>query len=145
MAINRSHDNYDFKGIGCSKIGYFKEVRDKIQELERLNISLARRRNRLEAIFNSLAIGVMAFVVIIVFIVIRSRRRPSLTTTTIGQLVGEEGRVIRTVTPDTFLGKVNVASEVWSAKSIADETIEPDERIIVLETNGIRLVVGRTS
>ncbi len=57
MATNHSHDKYDFKGIGCSKIGYFKEVQDKIRELERLNISLAQRRNRLEAIFNSMSDG----------------------------------------------------------------------------------------
>ena len=28
---------HDFKGLGFSKIGYFKEVRSKIKELERLN------------------------------------------------------------------------------------------------------------
>jgi signal transduction histidine kinase len=57
MVANPSNDRYDFKGIGSSKIGYFKEVRDKIRELERLNISLAQRRNRLEAIFNSMSDG----------------------------------------------------------------------------------------
>jgi len=41
---------HDFKGIGCSKIGYFKEVRKKLKELEKLNLKLAQRRNRLEAI-----------------------------------------------------------------------------------------------
>jgi PAS domain S-box-containing protein len=48
----------DFKGIGFSKIGHFKEVRAKIKELEKLNIKLARRGNRLEAIFNSMSDGV---------------------------------------------------------------------------------------
>ncbi len=57
MAEHGAPTGYDFKGIGCSKIGYFKEVRDKISELERLNISLAQRRNRLEAIFNSMNDG----------------------------------------------------------------------------------------
>lgn len=47
----------DFKGIGFSKIGHFKEVRSKIKELERLNIELARRTNKLEAIFNSMSDG----------------------------------------------------------------------------------------
>lgn len=48
---------HDFKGIGCSKIGYFKEVRKKITELENLNVKLAQRRNQLEAIFNSISDG----------------------------------------------------------------------------------------
>ncbi len=47
----------DFKGIGFSKIGYFKEVRAKIKELERLNLELARRHNKLEAIFNGISDG----------------------------------------------------------------------------------------
>ena len=49
---------HDFKGIGFSKIGHFKEVRTKIKELEKLNVKLARRGNRLEAIFNSMSDGV---------------------------------------------------------------------------------------
>jgi two-component system NtrC family sensor kinase len=57
MLDNHYHTGFDFKGIGCSKIGYFKEVRDKIRELEQLNISLAQRRSRLEAIFNSMSDG----------------------------------------------------------------------------------------
>ena len=48
---------YDFKGLGYSKIGYFKEVRSKIKELERLNVELAQRHNKLEAIFNSMSDG----------------------------------------------------------------------------------------
>jgi signal transduction histidine kinase len=48
----------DFKGLRHSKIGYFKEFRSKIKELEQLNIQLARRHNRLDAIFNSMSDGV---------------------------------------------------------------------------------------
>lgn len=48
----------DFKGLGHSKIGYFKEVRSKIKELEKLNVQLARRHNRLDGIFNSMSDGV---------------------------------------------------------------------------------------
>jgi two-component system, NtrC family, sensor kinase len=47
----------DFQGIGYSKLGYFKETRSKIKELESLNIELARRHNKLEAIFNSINDG----------------------------------------------------------------------------------------
>ncbi len=48
----------DFKGLRHSKIGYFKEVRTKIKELEKLNMQLAKRHNRLDAIFNSMSDGV---------------------------------------------------------------------------------------
>ena len=48
---------HDFKGLGFSKIGYFKEVRSKIKEFERLNIELAGRHNKLEAILNSISDG----------------------------------------------------------------------------------------
>ncbi len=48
----------DFKGLRHSKIGYFKEVRAKIKELEKLNMQLAQRHNRLDAIFNSMSDGV---------------------------------------------------------------------------------------
>jgi PAS domain S-box-containing protein len=54
----KSNPIHDFKGIGFSKIGHFKEVRSKIKELEKLNIKLARRGNRLEAIFHSMSDGV---------------------------------------------------------------------------------------
>ncbi|MCP4022242.1 MAG: PAS domain-containing protein, partial [Desulfobacteraceae bacterium] len=47
----------DFKGLGHSKIGYFKQVRSKIKELENLNLKLSRRHNRLEAVFNSMDSG----------------------------------------------------------------------------------------
>ncbi len=58
MTQNKEIFNHDFKGLGFSKIGHFKEVRSKIKELENLNIKLARRHNRLEAIFNSMSDGV---------------------------------------------------------------------------------------
>jgi two-component system, NtrC family, sensor kinase len=51
--------DHDFKGLGFSKIGYFKEVRTKIKELEDLNIELARRHNKLEAIINSMSSGLV--------------------------------------------------------------------------------------
>ena len=58
MNHNQENSVHDFKGIGFSKVGHFKEVRAKIKELEKLNIKLARRGNRLEAIFHSMSDGV---------------------------------------------------------------------------------------
>jgi two-component system NtrC family sensor kinase len=59
MSRGTTPDDYDFKGIGFSKIGYFKEVRSKIKELEDLNVELARRHNKLEAIINSMSSGLL--------------------------------------------------------------------------------------
>lgn len=59
MAKTKATVLNDFKGIGYSKIGYFKEVQGKIKELEKLNLELARRHNRLEAIFNSMSDGLI--------------------------------------------------------------------------------------
>lgn len=58
MKTRSKSSNPDFKGIGYSKIGYFKETRSKIKELEKLNLELARRHNKLEAMFNSISDGV---------------------------------------------------------------------------------------
>lgn len=57
MARHVRSVEYDFKGIGFSKVGHFKEVRSKIKELENLNIELATRHNKLEAIINSISDG----------------------------------------------------------------------------------------
>lgn len=59
MSREAKSANYDFKGIGFSKIGYFKEVRSKITELEDLNIELARRHNKLEGIIDSMSSGLV--------------------------------------------------------------------------------------
>ena len=57
MADTQVLISHDFKGISYSKIGYFKEVQSKIKELEKLNLELAHRHNRLEAIFNGMSDG----------------------------------------------------------------------------------------
>ncbi|HKI47758.1 MAG TPA: PAS domain-containing protein, partial [Desulfobacteria bacterium] len=57
MADIQIKTSHDFKGISYSKLGHFKEVRSKIKELEKLNLELARRHNRLEAIFNGMSDG----------------------------------------------------------------------------------------
>lgn len=57
MKTHETSPEPDFKGLGHSKIGHFKQVRSKIKELESLNLKLARRHNRLEAVFNSMDSG----------------------------------------------------------------------------------------
>ena len=57
MNLKSKNEYVDFKGIGYSKIGFFKETRSKIKELESLNIELARRHSKLETVFNSIGDG----------------------------------------------------------------------------------------
>jgi two-component system, NtrC family, sensor kinase len=47
----------DFKGLGYSKVGHFKQVRSKIKELEDLSTELAQRHSELEAIINNMTDG----------------------------------------------------------------------------------------
>ena len=47
----------DFKGLGFSKIGHFKQVRAKIGELEKISAELSRRHLELEAVINSMVEG----------------------------------------------------------------------------------------
>ncbi len=47
----------DFKGLGFSKIGHFKQVRAKIGELERISAELSRRHSELEAVINNVTDG----------------------------------------------------------------------------------------
>ena len=47
----------DFKGLGFSKIGHFKQVRAKIGELEKIGAELSRRHSELEAVIDSMTEG----------------------------------------------------------------------------------------
>ncbi len=54
---NEKSGSFDFKGLGYSKVGHFKQVRSKIRELEELGTELAQRHNELEAIINNMTDG----------------------------------------------------------------------------------------
>lgn len=57
MAKELTSASFDFKGLGYSKVGHFKQVRSKIRELEHLSTELAQRHNELEAIINNMTDG----------------------------------------------------------------------------------------
>jgi len=48
-------------GLESSKIGFYAEVKQKIQELEQINVDLRIKRNELQAIFNSIPDAVMIY------------------------------------------------------------------------------------
>lgn len=51
----------DLIGIESSKIGYFGEVKQKIQELEAANLSLRTKKSELQAVFDSISDGVLIY------------------------------------------------------------------------------------
>lgn len=57
MASQYKSTSYDFKGLGFSKIGHFKQVRAKIKELEDLSRELTLRHNELGAIIDNMTDG----------------------------------------------------------------------------------------
>ncbi len=57
MAEEPTSKFFDFKGLGYSKVGHFKQVRSKIKELEDLSSELAQRHRELEAIINNMTDG----------------------------------------------------------------------------------------
>lgn len=59
--------------------------------------------------------------------------------TTVGTLVGHEGIVIAPVEPDTLHGKVQIGTEVWSAR--ADVRIAPGTHVRVVAGSGVSVSV----
>ncbi len=57
MTKEMTSPSFDFKGLGYSKVGHFKQVRSKIKELEELSAELTQRHNELEAIINNMTDG----------------------------------------------------------------------------------------
>lgn len=48
-------------GLDSSKIGFYAEVKQKIQELEAVNLGLRNKTNELQAVFDSIADGVIVY------------------------------------------------------------------------------------
>lgn len=91
-------------------------------------------------IISILILMIVIFIIVIIFYRISKSKR-KIMTTTIESLVGEEGVVVKTVKPNSFAGNVRVRSQVWSATS--DETIRKDEKVKVVEIEGINLIVEK--
>jgi len=61
------------------------------------------------------------------------------TTTTLENLVGKEGIVVRRVGPDNLKGKVKIDGEVWSAT--ADRVIPEGRRVVIIKGEGVHIIV----
>ncbi len=97
-----------------------------------------------EALVTSFLIISVILIVVIILIILfyqYSRKKRQIMTTTIDSLIGKEGIVVKTVKPNNFHGNVRVKSEVWSAT--ANETISKNQKIKVVDTQGIKIIVEK--
>lgn len=60
--------------------------------------------------------------------------------TNVDSIIGQEGFVISRITENT-VGRVKLRAQEWSA--ISDEDIEVDEKIRVLDVEGVKLIVKK--
>lgn len=69
---------------------------------------------------------------------------PSPPTTTVGEsLISRQGIVTAEVKPHSLKGKVRIGHETWSAT--ADEVIREGERVLVIGSEGVHVIVKRLS
>jgi membrane protein implicated in regulation of membrane protease activity len=59
--------------------------------------------------------------------------------TSMDNLAGKAGVVVRKVTPDSISGKVNIDNQIWSAT--ADSIIEEDKKVIIISSEGVHIKV----
>ncbi len=62
--------------------------------------------------------------------------------TNVDSVIGQEGTVIGEITPNT-IGRVKLRSQEWSA--ISEESIKVDEKVRVLDVEGVKLIVKKIS
>jgi len=63
------------------------------------------------------------------------------TLTNVDRVINKKGIVIKAITTD--MGQVKVDGEVWSAVSKSGEEIKENEKVIVEEVSGVKLVVSK--
>ncbi|HEX7576306.1 MAG TPA: NfeD family protein [Candidatus Methanoperedens sp.] len=59
--------------------------------------------------------------------------------TSMDNLAGKEGVVVRKVTPDSISGKVNIDNKIWSAT--ADSIIDEGQKVIIISSEGVHIIV----
>ncbi|MCZ7401229.1 MAG: NfeD family protein [Candidatus Methanoperedens sp.] len=59
--------------------------------------------------------------------------------TSMDNLAGKEGVVVRKVTPDSISGKVNIDNKIWSAT--ADSIIDEGKKVIIINSEGVHIKV----
>jgi membrane protein implicated in regulation of membrane protease activity len=59
--------------------------------------------------------------------------------TSMDNLAGKEGVVVKKVTPDSISGKVNIDNKIWSAT--AENIIEEGKKVIIISSEGVHIKV----
>jgi membrane protein implicated in regulation of membrane protease activity len=59
--------------------------------------------------------------------------------TSMDNLAGKEGVVVKKVTPDSIKGKVEIENQMWSAT--ADSIIEEGKKVIIISSEGVHIKV----
>lgn len=59
--------------------------------------------------------------------------------TSMDNLAGKEGVVVKTVTPDSIKGKVEIDNQMWSAT--ADSIIGEGKKVIIISSEGVHIKV----
>lgn len=59
--------------------------------------------------------------------------------TSMDNLAGKEGMVVRKVTPDSISGKVNIDNKIWSAT--ADSIIDEGKKVIIISSEGVHIKI----
>lgn len=58
-------------------------------------------------------------------------------------LIGKEAKVIAKIDNFNQQGTAMVNGQEWSARSVDDQIIEPEEHVIILEISGVKLIVKK--
>jgi membrane-bound serine protease (ClpP class) len=90
----------------------------------------------------STIIGVVIFLLLFIFIVVRSIVKVHAGKVTTGSqgLIGESGVALKDFDKE---GKIFIHGEIWNARS--DEIIKKDDRVVVDDINSMILIVRRES
>jgi len=59
--------------------------------------------------------------------------------TSMDNLAGKEGMVVRKITPDSISGKVNIDNQIWSAT--ADSIIDEGKKVSIISSEGVHIIV----
>src|SRR5215217_3054494 len=71
----------------------------------------------------------------------RHRRTPPRLRTGTAALVGREGYVVEAIDGPEHVGRVKIAGEIWTARSLADEPIAEGRQVQVVEIKGATALV----
>lgn len=89
------------------------------------------------------AITLLLLTVFVRRIFVNSRSKNRGFRTNSQSLLGEKGVVVEEINPTKGSGRVRVHKEVWTAIAKDSEVIAVDQTIVVLQIDGVKLVVGK--